>query len=302
MQTSSVDRHTTRHTPRRTTWRAARRAGALAAGAQTQGGGFPVAGGTLQSRSGNTLSLSGTNGTSKVIVTTKTTYQETKATDAAAVKIGSCVRVNGTGDTSSGISATTVAVEDASACKQSAQTGGPGGANRQRPGNGELPSGGGFPGGGEFPGGQVPGGEVPNGSLPNGQAPTGGFPGGGGAGGGITGKVTAVDGTTVKVKGRVVSFPSSAENRNAQPTVKTKTVAVTLADSTTYTETVSASADVLTAGVCVNARGTTDSVGTVTAASVTVSQPVDGACNAGRFGGPGGATPPTTGTNGATTA
>ena len=278
----------------------------ISAGAQTQGGGFPVADGLLQSRSGNTLSLSGTNGVSKVIVTTKTGYQETKATDATAVKVGSCVRVNGSGDTSSSIAATTVAVLDAASCKQSAQRV-PGNGNRS--GNGEFPGyGRQLPGGGEFPGGGAP-----NGYFPGGQAPTGGaggFPGGaGGNGGGITGKVTAVDGTSVKVKGRVVSFPSrnaeSSSNNGAnaaRPTVKTKTVAVTLGDSTTYTETVAASADALSAGVCVNARGTTDSVGTVTATSVTVSQPVNGACTAQLGFGPGTGAGGSTGNSGGTTA
>jgi hypothetical protein len=283
----------------------------VGASAQTQGGGFPVADGLLQSRSGNTLSLSGANGTSKVIVTTKTGYQETKATDVTAVKVGSCVRVNGSGDTSSGIAATTVAVLDAASCKQSAQgLPGNGNGNRagNRPGNGEFPGyGRQFPGGGEFPGGGAP-----NGYFPGGQAPTGGaggFRGGaGGNGGGITGKVTAVDGTSVKVKGRVVTFPSrNAESganngANAAPTVKNKTVAVTLDGATAYTETVAASADTLTAGVCVNARGTTDSVGTVTATSVTVSQPVNGACTS-RFGfGPGSGPSGSTGSGGATTA
>jgi hypothetical protein len=277
----------------------------VGAGAQTQGGGFPVADGLLQSRSGNTLSLSGANGTSKVIVTTKTGYQETKATEATAVKVGSCVRVNGSGDTSTGIAAATVAVLDAASCKQSAARV-PGNGNRA--GNGEFPGyGRQFPGGGEFPGGGAPNGDFPGGQAPTGGA--GGFPGGaGGNGGGITGKVTAVAGTSVKVKGRVVSFPSrnaesgSNNGANAAPTVKNKTVAVTLDAATAYTETVAASADALTTGVCVNARGTTDSVGTVTATSVTVSQPVNGACT-GRTGfGPGSGSGGSAGSSGGTTA
>ena len=51
--------------------------------------------------------------------------------------------------------------------------------------------------------------------------------------------------------------------------------------------TVPATERALVVGSCVSAQGSTDSVGTVTATTVTVSQAVDGECTGG-FGGPGG--------------
>ena len=68
---------------------------------------------------------------------------------------------------------------------------------------------------------------------------------------------------------------------------------VTLSSSTRVDQTVAATADVLTVGSCVNAAGTADSVGTVSAKTVTVSQPVNGTCTGGfGFGGQAGFGPP----------
>jgi hypothetical protein len=53
--------------------------------------------------------------------------------------------------------------------------------------------------------------------------------------------------------------------------------------------TVSATESALVVGSCVSAQGNTDSVGTVTATTVTVSVAVAGECTGG-FGGPGGVT------------
>ncbi len=71
---------------------------------------------------------------------------------------------------------------------------------------------------------------------------------------------------------------------------------VSLTDSTSITQTVAASQSDLAVGACVNAAGNADSVGTVTATTVTISQPQNGSCSAfggfgggfgGRFGGQG---------------
>ena len=60
---------------------------------------------------------------------------------------------------------------------------------------------------------------------------------------------------------------------------------MTLADSTTITHSVEATDSVLVIGTCLASDGSTDSVGTVTAKTVTASEPdSDGSCTAG-FGG-----------------
>ncbi len=241
-----------------------------AAPSQTQGG-FPFASGTVASKSGSTLTLTNSNGQTKVIVNASTEYRETKTVDAAAVTVGSCVRVSGTGSASKGIDASNVSVTDGS--KKCAQTGGFG-----------L---GGAPGDAGNRGGN---GQGPSGAPPSGYGPPGGY-GGGGANAGngqgfptnlgmINGKVKSVSGDTVRVRGSVLKV---SRKRNARPKSTTKTVTVTLSSATQFTQTVSATADAAAVGACVNAAGNTDSVGTVTADTVTVTQPVDGECSA--FGG-----------------
>ena len=71
-----------------------------------------------------------------------------------------------------------------------------------------------------------------------------------------------------------------------KPTTKTENVVVTISDSTRITQTVSVAFSDLNTGSCVTATGTADSVGTVTATNVTMSQPVNGSCRG--FGGFGG--------------
>jgi hypothetical protein len=265
------------------------------------GGAAPFARGTLVSRSGSTLDLQGNNGDTKVIVTTSTKYAQTKTADTTAVITGSCVRVIGTGSAAKGIAAQTVAVSPGtSSCTTGLGGGGGGGA---------------FPGGGRFRTGAGGGTNGPNGTNGGGQAPPGlgngnganGATGNGGTTGGnggpgtgngtggtgrnfptnfgtISGKVTKVAGDKIVVKGPVFSAPTK---KNTRPKAKTKSVNVTLASTTTVSQTVTATDAVLTVGSCVNAAGSTDSVGTVTAKTVTVSAPVNGACTGG-FGGFGG--------------
>ncbi len=122
---------------------------------------------------------------------------------------------------------------------------------------------------------------MPNGgSLPaNGSRPQGGF------GGGVTGTVTSVSGDTVVVSARVPKQTASSGTSTGAPKFVKKNVRVTLADSTTISHTVDATDSVLVVGTCVSSQGSTDSVGTVTAKTVTASQPDStGACTGG-FGG-----------------
>ena len=257
---------------------------ATGAFAQAQGGGPGGFGGLgasgkLTGKSGSTLQIEGFTGTTKVIVTSSTKYRQTEDTDASAITKGACIRVSGDGDTSTAIDATRVSVLDsAQTCKA---RGNPG---RGTNGGGNLPNGGSLPEGGSLPnGGSLPeGGSLPNGgSLPSGgSGPQGSF------GGGVTGTVKSVSGDTVVVAARVPK-QSNGNSTNSQPKFVKRNVKVTLADSTTISHNVDATDSVLVVGTCVSSEGSTDSVGTVTAKTVTASQPdSSGECTGGFAGGP----------------
>ncbi|MFI5046686.1 MAG: hypothetical protein ACHQIG_06450 [Acidimicrobiia bacterium] len=253
----------------------------------------PFASGMVSSLSGSTLKLQTRTGASAtVVVTDSTSYQQTQSATASNIAKGDCVRVIGTGSTTSGIQATTVAITKPTSkgCTQPTQAnngggfGGAGGTGR-RFGNG---TGTGGPPSGFTPsngtGATAPDG---NGSTPpNGSGftrPTNfGF---------AFGTVTAVSGDQLTVKAQVPASTtgSGTKSTTKKPKTKTEQVDVTLAGTTTETQTVKADVSALVAGVCVNANGTADSLGTVTAKSVTVSQPQNGSCSGGfgRFGGGG---------------
>ena len=77
---------------------------------------------------------------------------------------------------------------------------------------------------------------------------------------------------------------NNGSTSNTKPKSKTVNVTVSLADSTAIMQTVAASEGDLAVGACVNAAGTADSVGTVTATTVTISQPQNGSCPRSGFG------------------
>lgn len=91
---------------------------------------------------------------------------------------------------------------------------------------------------------------------------------------GTIGEVTAVSGDGFTVSGR-----------------NDEDVTVTVTGDTTYTTTAKASASAVAVGVCVTAQGDTDDTGSLTASTISVSKPVDGACTGGFMmrGGPGAA-------------
>jgi hypothetical protein len=268
-----------------------------AAAAQTGpgGGGFPGAGGPFAS--GSVVSVSGStvdvkpdanqssDGDVTVTLTDTTKYEKSQDAATDAIKVGDCVRINGTGSVKKGIKAETVALSTAS----SDGCGAPGGI-----GSGAGPNGG-FPGGGS---GQTPP-SFPSGNG-NGQTPPS-FPGGNGNGNGngngsrprfntggmAFGTVKSVSGNDLVVKSTTFTIP---KKQGAQPKTKKQDVKVTLSSSTKITETVAGAATDLAVGKCVTASGTGDS-GAITADSVRISDPQsDGSCNA--FGGPGGGPPP----------
>jgi hypothetical protein len=63
---------------------------------------------------------------------------------------------------------------------------------------------------------------------------------------------------------------------------------VTYATTTTITQTNTGTLADITAGSCINATGTKDAAGTITASSVTLSAPTNGSCTTAGFGGGGG--------------
>jgi hypothetical protein len=240
------------------------------AAAQTANQGRPpFASGTLQSVSGSTLQVDGFNGTTTVVVTSSTKYEQTKAATTAVIAKGECVRVSGTGSVTAGIQAATVSVTTPSSkgCTQPTGFG-----NRRGNGNGTGASGRTFPNRGSRP----TGGALPNGApIPTGGTRPTDFAT-------AFGSVSSVSGSAITVKAQVPTGTS----KNGKPKTKTEKVAVTLADSTTVTQTTSAKSTDLAVGSCVTANGTTDSVGTVKATNVVISQPENGSCT--RVGGLGG--------------
>jgi hypothetical protein len=251
--------------------------GASAADAQVANGGArPFASGMLSSISGSTLQVQEATGNATVVVTPSTSYQQTKSASASDIAADACARVSGTGSTATGIEATTVALSKPATkggCSPTAQTGGRfGGAFR----NGTRPN--------------LPSGQRPN--FPSGRPDfQPGSPGTDANGGSrppnfavAMGAVKSISGDRITMKAYTLSRPTSGSNSNAKPKVKTQNVTVTLTDSTAVTQTVDATAKDLTVGACVNANGNVDSVGTITARRVAISQPRDGACTGFGFG------------------
>jgi len=267
-------------------------------------GALPFASGKLGAVSGSTLQVEGRNGNRSVVVNGSTDYQQTKAATISDVKSGACMRAVGTGSDADGITATTVALSEPQGkkgCTQATAFRG----NRRNGTNGQGANGanggpgGNFPGGGRvFNGGTLPDGQA----LPNGQTPGGTLPDGTTRPNfAITfGTVKSVSGDTITVKAQIPPQPAQntspttapANTKSAASATKpakttTQTVSITVDPNTIWTQTVSATQKDLAVGSCVTATGTVDSVGTVTAKQVTISQPQNGSCTG--FGGFGGA-------------
>ena len=110
--------------------------------------------------------------------------------------------------------------------------------------------------------------------------------GGGTRGGGfagarpVSGEVTAVKGSTITVGGDELCWGARGERDSCSPSAKPTTtpVVVTTTAATTYTKTVSASANDLAVGQCVTAVGTADDTGAVTASFIASEPAVNGEC------------------------
>lgn len=208
---------------------------------------MPGANGKVAEVTGSTAQVQGMDGQVAVSWTGTTTFTKEVAAKLADVKVGDCVFVGASDETSGGRTpASTVAAATV----------------RITPRTGDSCA-----GGMRGPGGQGGAGTAPqlNGTPPEG-APSGGSRPQVRGFGGAVGEVTAVsdDGFTV------------ASVRPGSDT--TSPVAVTVDGSTTYTTTATGSAADVKVGACLSAEGNTDDTGAVTARRIAVSQPRDGQC------------------------
>lgn len=219
----------------------------------------PGAFGTIAAVDGKVVQVQNdTSGQVAVRLTSTTTITDQAKASKSAVEVGTCVVVRPS-DTSSSSTAVTASSVSVTTSSGSSCTNGFGGARSTTAGG---------PGGGTPPSG------MPSGA-PSGM-PTDMPANGGGRGFGVMGKVTAVS-----AKGFTVA--------SSMPGSTSSSVIVTTTGSTTYTAQEKASLSALKVGRCLQATGTTDSTGAVTATRASVSDAVDGSCSTGFGGRPGSA-------------
>lgn len=215
------------------------------------GRGFPGASGEIAAISGTTMQVQNAqSGQVSVTYTDTTTFTQQVTATLADLKVDDCVRVTSE-DSGDSVAAAAVSISEPVDGSCGMRGGGQG-----------------MPGGGTA----LPSRERP--ARPSGaQSPPGG--GDRGAFGGASGTVTAVtaDGFTIQS-----TVPGSQD---------TRTVTVTVSAGTTWTTNADATAAALKVGRCVTATGESDDTGAVTAATITITDPVDGEC-AGMFGRRGG--------------
>lgn len=218
------------------------------------GSGGPSGSGKVAAVTGSTAQVQGPGGQVAVSWTAKTTFTQQVAAAAKDLKVGDCVAAMASPDGESSEDATEVA---AATVRISAAVNGSCANGMRGPGDGERLDQRNPPEGAPE--------DAPEGDS-SGPVRRGGF--------GAFGKVTQVDGGTFTVES---ARPGSDD---------TATITVTTTDTTTWTTSAKASAEDVKVGRCVVSLGRTDSTGAVTAASIAVSEPVDGQCAA-MFGGPG---------------
>lgn len=215
--------------------------------ANQQAGPMPGAVGKVAAVADNIAQVQGVQGQVAVSWTNATTFTKEVAASLADVKVGTCVLVlpvdqgNGTGSSGSGVP-TTVA---ASGVRISEPTGGTCSPVR----------------GPDGAGGPQLQGAPPSGAPQGGTRP----PQMRGLGGAM-GKVTAVSASGFTVSSVMPGSTAAT------------TVTVTVGAATTYTTTVKAAPADVKVGVCVQAQGTADDTGAVTATRIEVSTPQDGQC------------------------
>lgn len=272
---------------------------AASAGAATTPNTPMGASGSVAALSASSMEVQNTSsGQTTVNWTSTTQFSKTATESVSAIAVGDCVTATGT---ASKKSKTTVAARSITVGTPSSSgaCGGAGGGfgafGRSRTGGtGGAPGGGGF----QFRTGS---GGSNSGTRPSLRA-------GGAAGSNFpkqlanldiaSGKVTAVDGSTLSVTGISISpgsFPgrtkaSTKSNTKTKtpPKPKTEKLKVTTSSTTPVSTTQSVAANALAVGDCVSAFGPAASNGAVTATTVRITSTGGGTCTGGGFGGPGG--------------
>lgn len=258
--------------------------------------------------SGNVAALSATSmevqnassGQTTVSWTATTQFSKTVTESVSSVAVGDCVTATGT---ASKKSKTTIAARSITVSTPSSSGAcGAGAGAFTRTGAGGAP--GGAPGGGPAGGGF--GFRTGSAGANSGTRPS--FRAGGAAGGNFrtqlanidiaSGKVTAVDGSTLSITGISISPGSfagrqkptgkSTSKPKTPPKPKTEKLKVTTTSSTPVSTTQTVASDALAVGDCVAAFGPAASNGSVTATTVHITSTGGGTCTVTRLGGPGG--------------
>jgi hypothetical protein len=229
-------------------------------GAQRSGpGGGGGTSGEIASVTGTVMQVRSTDAQTAVTWTDDTTFTASVAGALSDITVGSCVVAVSTATTGDSTDATAplaaTSIQLTTAADDGTCAGGFGGGQRPDGAPTDMPS-------------------MQAGDRPSG-APTdmpSGAPGGmRGFGGVASGKVTAIDGSTLTVE--VTGQDDATTSRT-----------VTVTDATTYTKSVTADATAVVVGQCASARGEADDSGKVTATSITISAPTDGVCTTGFAG------------------
>jgi hypothetical protein len=219
--------------------------------------------------------------------TTTTTFSKAATEAVSAIAVGDCVTATGSASKKSKttIAARSITLSTPSSSGACGGAGGGAGAFRTGSGSGGPPA-----GGFRFRGGSGSGGTRPS------------FPGGGVSNTFrkalanldiASGKVTAVNGSTLTVSGVSISGGSFASrtktSKSKKPTKpKTETLKVTTASSTPVNTTQTVSSAALAVGDCVSAFGPAGTTtGSITASTVRITSTGGSSCTGG-FGGPGG--------------
>jgi hypothetical protein len=247
--------------------------------------GFGGVSGPIASVGPGSFTVTDTGGKATVDYTTTTVFTRTASGTLASVRTGSCVSVvetSGSDATTGSVDANTVRISPAvnGGCAGPGAAFGGGGIGGGFRGRFRTGGGTGEGGTGGFGGGQLPSG-----------APNGGSGGTGGIGGTGGGSVVAGTVTSTTPTGFVVTVPAASGTASPAAGAGT-TTAVNVSSATTYSVTSTTTAASLAVGECARvfsgvtgarpsgsaAPATTPPAGPVTAASVTLSPPVNGGC------------------------
>ncbi|GAB2781176.1 hypothetical protein GCM10027020_38410 [Nocardioides salsibiostraticola] len=226
---------------------------AQVAAAGGRGGGVPEGSGEVVQIDGSTAQVQNDAGQVAVTWTNVTTFTQQVDTDLAGVAVGVCVAVT-SDDDSEGEEIAAGDVRITEMGDEGCARGGGNGANgvdgertdtaRPRPT------------------------DLPDGTTEG--APAGGR--GEGRGTGVLGEVVSVSETGFTVAGQDPEDGSTTD------------IVVSVSSDATFTATADAKASDITVGRCVTSGGDADDTGSITAETIAISDPVDGACVAG-FGG-----------------